>query len=490
MLAVPIPLAAQLSRRTMAERVTMPVPAGPGKLPPSGAGITAKSDTRKEAEKMPRSRSWLAALAAIALLFSLAAGPLLGDAQAQEPVELRVWDQFTNPTESDNADAIYAAFTEQNPNVTITREAFSTDQIRDVVNTAISSGTGPDLIFYDAGPGYAGVLADADLLLPLDDYASQYGWDERIAAPAAEATTYNGAFLGMPLQTDLIGMYYNQTLLEQEGMTVPETLDDLVAFCGEATEKGYIPIAFADAEGYEAFWQFSMTANQMVGPDGIRALLNNEGTWDTPEIVTAIESFFVTLRDAGCLPEDSVAIPYDDGNSLFYNGEALLNMTGSWLVAEIEEFMPDYEVGFVPFPEIEGGVGRVWISGVGSAWYISAATQHPDEAAAFVDYLFSQEALEKWIGVSRYFVPVDADLANIDVSPLSSQIIETLQSAGDEGVQFGYNVDVLAPPEFNEAMSSGFQAMLVGDKTAEQQATDLQAAWEEANPASGATPAP
>ena len=466
----------------------MPVPAGPGTLLPSGAGMTVKSGARKEAEKMPRSRPWIIALSAIALLFSLAAGPLLGDVQAQEPVELRVWDQFTNPAESDNADAIYAAFTEQNPNVTITREAFSTDQIRDVVNTAISSGTGPDLIFYDAGPGYAGVLADANLLLPLDDYAAQYGWDERIAAPAAEATTNDGVFLGMPLQTDLIGMYYNQTLLEQEGMTIPETLDDLVAFCGEATEKGYIPIAFADAEGYEAFWQFSMTANQTVGPDGIRALLNNEGSWDSPEIVAAIEAFFVTLRDAGCLPEDSVAIPYDDGNSLFYNGEALLNMTGSWLVAEIEEFMPDYEVGFVPFPEIEGGVGRVWISGVGSAWYISAATQHPDEAAAFVDYLFSQEALEKWIGVSRYFVPVDADLANIDVSPLSSQIIETLQAAGGEGVQFGYNVDVLAPPEFNEAMSSGFQAMLVGDKTAEQQATDLQAAWEEGMPDSEATP--
>jgi raffinose/stachyose/melibiose transport system substrate-binding protein len=450
--------------------------------------MTVKSGTRKEAEKMPRSRPWIVALSALALLFSLAAGPLLGDARAQDQVELRVWDQFTVPTESDNADAIYAAFMEQNPNVTITRESFSTDQIRDVVNTAISSGTGPDLIFYDAGPGYAGVLADANLLLPLDDYASQYGWNERVAAPALEATTLDGILYGMPLQTDLIGMYYNQTLLDQEGMTVPETLDELVTFCGQATEKGYIPIAFADNEGWQAFHQFSMTANQMVGPEGIRALLNNEGSWDTPEIVAAIEAFFVTMRDAGCFPEDSVAIPYDDGNSLFYNGEALLHTTGSWLIAEIAENMPDTEVGFVPFPEIEGGQGRVWISGVGSAWYISSTTQNPDVAAAFIDYLFSQEALEKWIGVSRYFVPVEADLSNVDINPLSGLVIETLQTAGDEGVQFGYNVDVLAPPEFNDMMLNGFQAMLVGDKTAEQQAADLEAAWNEGMPESEATP--
>jgi raffinose/stachyose/melibiose transport system substrate-binding protein len=446
------------------------------------------SRTREEAEKMSRSRPWIVALSALALLFSVAAGPLLGDARAQDQVELRVWDQFTDPTESDNADAIYAAFTEQNPNVTITREVFSTEQMRDVVNTAISSGTGPDLIFYDSGPGYAGVLADAGLILPLDDYAAQYGWDERIAAPAVEATTIDGSFYGMPLQTDLIGMYYNKTLLDQEGLTVPETLDELVAFCGQAAEKGYIPVNFADAEGWPAYHQFSMTANQMVGPDGIRALLNNEGSWDTPEIVTAIEAFFVTLRDAGCFPEDPVAIAYDDGSPLFYSGEALLYPTGSWLIAEIEVQMPDYEIGFVPFPEIEGGQGRVWISGVGSAWYISSTTQHPDEAAAFIDYLFSQEAAEKWIGVSRYFVPVDVDLSSIESSPLSDLVIETLQTAGDEGVQFGYNVDVLAPPEFNEMMLSGFQAILVGDKTPEQQAADLEAAWEEGMGASEATP--
>ena len=176
------------------------------------------------------------------------------------------------------------------------------------------------------------------------------------------------------------------------------------------------------------------------------------------------------------------------GNSLFINGEALLSTTGSWQIAEWEEQMPDYEVGFVPFPEIEGGQGRVWISGVGSAWYISAASQHPDEAAAFIDYLFSQEAVEKWITNSRYFVPVEVDMSNIEMGPLNAQVIETLQSAGDEGVQFGYNVDVLAPPEFNEAMSSGFQAILVGDKTPEQQAADLQAAWQEGMPAAEATP--
>jgi raffinose/stachyose/melibiose transport system substrate-binding protein len=123
---------------------------------------------------------WISALTAIALLCGVMAGPLLGSARAQDQVDLRVWDQFVDPEESAVADAIYAAFTEANPNITITREAFETDQMRDTVNTAISSGTGPDVIFYDAGPGYAGVLVDAELLLPLTDYAAEKGWTERV----------------------------------------------------------------------------------------------------------------------------------------------------------------------------------------------------------------------------------------------------------------------------------------------------------------------
>jgi len=51
---------------------------------------------------------------------------------------------------------------------------------------------------------------------------------------------------------------------------------------------------------------------------------------------------------------------------------------------------------------------------------------------------------------------------------------------------------VLAPPQFNEAMSNGFQAILAGDKTPEELAAELDAAWKEgmAGQQGQATPAP
>jgi hypothetical protein len=85
----------------------------------------------------------------------------------------------------------------------------------------------------------------------------------------------------------------------------------------------------------------------------------------------------------------------------------------------------------------------------------------------------------RWVSEANIFMPVQLDASTLDLSPLASSVVQTLQSGISGETQFGWNVDVLAPPAFNDMMMNGFQAMLSGDKTAEEQAADLQAAWQE-----------
>jgi raffinose/stachyose/melibiose transport system substrate-binding protein len=132
----------------------------------------------------------------------------------QAQVTLKVWDQFTDPGDAAAANTVDAAFMAAHPTIEIRREAFATDQMRQTVKTALASGTGPDVIFYDAGPGYAGVLAQAGLIRPLDDVAARHGWTHRILAASRQGATINGKLYGLPLQVDLIGVYYNKTLMD------------------------------------------------------------------------------------------------------------------------------------------------------------------------------------------------------------------------------------------------------------------------------------
>ncbi len=424
--------------------------------------------------------SWSRVLPAALLVLLLVLGTAPRFATAQEPVTLRVWDSFVGP-EGETVDAVIASFMQANPDIIIEREAFDYDQLLQTANVALSSGTGPDVVYYAPGPGYAGVLADAELIVPLEDLAEEYGWNERIAAAALEQAKVEDVLYGLPLEIDLIGMYANRTILDQEGWEIPETIEEMVAFCGEAREAGYIPLAFSNNPGWSAYHQFTFTSNNMIGPEAMFDLLfNHEGRWDTPEQIQAIESFFIDLRDAGCFSEDVNAISYEDGNSLFFNGEAVLHPTGSWLITDIEQAMPDAEVEFVPFPAVEGGEGRFWDSGLGSIWVIAANSQHPEEAGKFLDFLVSPESALVWAEQANTPLPVTIDTSTLEVSPLLTTVIEALNAAAAGETQLGYNIDVLVPPEFNDAMMTGFQAMLAGDKTAEEQAADMQAAWEEA----------
>jgi raffinose/stachyose/melibiose transport system substrate-binding protein len=414
--------------------------------------------------------------ALLVLLLALGAAPPF--ATAQEPVTLRVWDSFTGP-EGETVDAVLAAFMEANSNITIEREVFDYEQILQTANVALSSSTGPDVMYYAPGPGYAGVLADAELIVPLEDLAEEYGWNERIAAAALEQAKVDGVLYGLPLEIDLIGMFANRSILDQEGWEIPETIEEMVAFCGEAREAGYIPLAFSNNPGWSAYHQFTFTSNNMIGPEAMYDLLfNHEGRWDTPEQIRAIEGFFVDLRDAGCFSEDVNAIAYEDGNTLFFNGEAVLHPTGSWLITDIEQAMPDAEIEFVPFPAVEGGRGRFWDSGLGSIWVLAANSQHPEEAAKFLDFLVSPESAEVWAEQANIPLPVTLDTSTLEASPLLATVIEVLNSAAAGEIQLGYNIDVLVPPELNDAMLTGFQAILAGDKAPEEQAANMQAAWE------------
>jgi len=81
------------------------------------------------------------------------------DAEVQaEKITLHVWDTFTEEGQSAGMDKMIAKFQETHPNVEFQRDAQSIDNLRPVVQTALGAENGPDIIYYDTGPGYAGVL--------------------------------------------------------------------------------------------------------------------------------------------------------------------------------------------------------------------------------------------------------------------------------------------------------------------------------------------
>jgi raffinose/stachyose/melibiose transport system substrate-binding protein len=375
---------------------------------------------------------------------------------------------------------VIAAFEEENPDIDVQREAITPEDQRTVIQTRLRSDDPPDLFGYDTGAGFAGVLADAGLLYDLGDAYEEYDWP--VYDWAKQRVTYDGVLSGVPGSVEEIGVFYNADLFDDLGFEEPTTLEQLNQIAEAVKAEGLTPFAFGDNEQWPAGHLFSIAISNLLGPDGLDERLYGDGSWDSPEVVRGIDLMFQEFVEKGYYPEDVNAITYEDANALFYSGEAAMVPTGTWLVPEIDEMVQDFEVGFFPFPAIDAS-GISPPSGVGGGLFVAANTEEPDATIKLLDYLaFDEERVKEDVEEFNTIPAFQIDTSELEVTPLMRSVLNDLSESEDPSA-FGYNIDVLAPQGFNTVMFEGFQEVLNGSRTPEEQANALQEAWAEAEAA-------
>ena len=400
-------------------------------------------------------------------------GGLASQSTASDKVTILVWDEFTEEAENAWIEKVIIAFEKAYPNVTVKREIMPLETMRDLIRTAIASGTGPDLFIMDVGPAYGGGLARADLLLPLDEAYQKYGW--QIFNWAKETTMWKGVNYGMPQEVDFIGMYYNKKIFGELGLSPPQSHQDVLRICEVAKNAGHIPMIHANLPRWPASNVFSIYANYLVGKKGMDDILLRGASWNRPEIVKAVKLFFVDMNQKGYLPPDLNGISYQDGNILFWAGKGALYLTGSWMIGAMTR-EAEFEVGFMMYPPIEGKPTLAPAS-VGYGWFVPRFARHPKETLDFLDALFARDSLRNWVSIGH--LPAHpGDTAGLKISSLLQDAKEVLTRGSVTGL--GYNIDVYTPDNFNEAMYNGLQAVLNREMTAEQLVKNLQTEWETA----------
>ena len=426
--------------------------------------------TRRAVSRRDFLRLGGAGLAGAALLGTAGCGG--GSQGGGEVVKYFTGTQETTALERAAIEIQVDGFQEKNPKYTLEREAVPTEDQRSVIQTRLQSDDPPDVFSYDTGPGFGGVLADAGLLRSLEDAYKNNGW--KIYDWAKQRATYDGTVYGVPSQVEELIVYYNKDLVSE----VPQTVEDLQAIADDLKAQDIIPLAFGDQEQWPGGHMFSFGVSNVLGREGLDNILYGDGRWDTPEVVTAIDVIFRDFVERGYYPEGVNAITYDDANALFYSGQAAMVPTGTWLVSTIVESVQDFEVGIFPFPSIDGSSISP-PAGVGSGLFVAKNAKNPEGAIAFLDYLQQEETARQEAERLNIIPAHPIDTGGLEVSGLFKQVLEDLSAQG-QAQSFGYNIDILTPANFNEVMFTGFQEVLNGARSAQEQAAALQEAWAKA----------
>ena len=112
----------------------------------------------------------------------------------------------------------------------------------------------------------------------------------------------------------------------------------------------------------------------MLGREGLDNILYGDGS-GTSRGGGSHQPLLPEFVESGYYPDGVNAITYEDANTLFYAGKAAMNITGTWLVSEIVETVQDFEVGFFPFPSIDGS-GISPPAGVGTGTFIAKGAKN------------------------------------------------------------------------------------------------------------------
>lgn len=255
-------------------------------------------------------------LFALVLVFAL-----LGTAYGQDQkVQVLYWDQvYGNQAQEAVMAQIVANFEEANPDIEIVIETLNTDVMRDIAKLSMEAGEGPDLIYYDAGPGYAGILANAGLLLPLDAAYEANNWDERLIPISRAWTTFGGNVYGVGHELEAQGLNWNKRIFAEAELELPATFADLIELCGTLRERGYeapMAIGWGDRHAFLLMHNWYNILANYVPAETVAAMISGEHPFADPEVAADTEHPEETIRFLDYLASPETIQLWLDGGTL------------------------------------------------------------------------------------------------------------------------------------------------------------------------------
>lgn len=316
-------------------------------------------------------------------------GERIDVAQAGD-VTLTVWDQEVRGGQRRQIERLNRAFEDRYPNVVIDRVAKSFTDLNTTLKLAVSGDDPPDVVQANQGRSVMGALVQGGLLRPLDAYAEAYGWAERYPPVLLDLNSFSrdgeafgeGSLYGLSQMGEIVGLFYDR----DQVAAAPETFAQLEAQLGEAS------IAFGNLDGWPGIHEFQAVQNAFAPPEQVRDFVFGRAgaSFDTPENREAAETL-QRWADEGVFTDDFNGLGYDAAWKRFTEGESPFLIAGTWLLADLTEAMGD-RVGFMLVPPREAGGPPVALGGESLPFAITSGSQHPDVAAAYIDFVTNADA--------------------------------------------------------------------------------------------------
>lgn len=409
---------------------------------------------------------------AIMLAAAMTAGCFCQSVMAEEgDVTLKI---FSNLPDRKNGQGlveqlIIDEYMKENPNVKIEVEALDEEAYKTKFKAYSMEGM-PDVVSIWGQPAFLDEVVEAGVLAELnaDDYK-----DYKFIEGSLSGFTYDGKLYGLPRNTDVACIYYNQKMFEDNGWEIPSTYEELVALAGEIKAEDIVPMAMAGGDGWPMAVFLSDVLYKTAGQDYADIVSNavKSGDFSDENLKKAV-TLLKEAADAGLFQNGYDSQDYGTAMNLFTNGQAAMFYMGSWessmaLNKDIpEEIRTNIRMFTMPVVE-DGKASETDIAAWnGGGYAVSANSEVKEEAVKFLNYMYQPDKLSKYgwengVGMSAQD---QSEYMTGEETELQMQIVDVVNKATSVS---GTPINDCGPSAFKTSIESEIQSVSNGSLSAE-----------------------
>jgi raffinose/stachyose/melibiose transport system substrate-binding protein len=279
---------------------------------------------------------------------------------------------------------LLAEYRKIKPNVEIQFRPTNPPEYNATLRLQLEGGTGPDLMYarsYATGQelfraGYIGDCTD----IP--------GVRENFTASnAAPWQMPDGKFFAVPFAAVSHAVYYNKTIFQKEGLSVPQTWEDFLTLCQTLSSRGYTPLANGVADEWDILETFflGMLPNYI---GGVTERVKYEAGTKRLNDADFTAAFQGMADAARYLPRGFESVTYNDSQALFNTQQAVMFMDGSWTIGVYSG--ANFDWGLFAMPAPRGKQTAINFHPDMAITY-NARSRHVQECREFLAWLASRE---------------------------------------------------------------------------------------------------
>ena len=276
-------------------------------------------------------------------------------------------------------------------------------------------------------------------------------------------------FYGIPIDLMTIQMVYNKDLFSQAGLDPelpPVTFDEFIAAGKALKAAGIQPFVCGFAELWLIDCITSNFAFNIMGEEKVISTFRGEVSYENEDWLRVL-GLYQTMAENELFMPGITNFTNKEAEQMFANGRAAMAFNGSWCVNVYTGMNPNLNYGVFPTPRVsQDHPMRLWGS-AGASLLVNAKSPNRDQAIAFMRWLTMADQ-QSYYAKSTNNIPANkACLA--DIPPVLSKFAVVFDESTHPS-----KWPIMETAAVIESFNKGIQMIMIGEKTPEDIAREVQ----------------